>query len=428
MSTTPDTDLLSLHIQQGALTGRRDGGVYRFSAIPFAQAPVGDLRFKPPVPAGSWQGTRDATRPGPIAPQLPSRLANVMGDIHNEQSEDCLHLTVWTPAADAKRRPVLVWLHGGAWQSGGGALDWYNGAALAEKGDLVVVTPNYRLAALGWLHVPGETANVGLLDQEAAIQWVVENIEAFGGDPENITLMGQSAGATSIACLMARQARYPRVIVQSASMGRGFWSSADAASLAGLVLEAAGAKDLDHARTLPYSTFLKAQQAPQVVQALKEKGAGRALFSPVVDGEVIASDAADILPEVATQADVLIGYTQDEMAAFPGFDTGPASHAVGDRIFGAPSRQWAEYAARAGRKAYLYRFDYAPTECFGACHCIELPFVFGTLCAFQDAPMLHADPASHMEGLVDTMQRQWIDFIRGGAPETSVFPHLTTFK
>ena len=158
-------------LRAGTLTGVRDGGVCRYSAIPYAQAPVGSLRFAPPQPA-TWRSDRDATRPGTVAPQLPSRLRGAMGDFSAEQSEDCLHLTVWTPAADGKRRPVVVWLHGGAWQSGGGALDWYDGSRLARLGDVVVVAVNYRLAALGWLYVPGQTANAGLLDQEAAIDWV----------------------------------------------------------------------------------------------------------------------------------------------------------------------------------------------------------------------------------------------------------------
>ncbi len=186
---------------QGTVVGIRQQAVSRFSAIPFGQAPVGALRFKAPVPA-EWHGTLDATKPGPVAPQLPSRLARALGDFVAEQSEDCLHLTVWTPAADAKRRPVVVWLHGGAWQSGGGAIDWYCGARLAEKGDVVVVAPNYRLGALGWLYVPGQVANLGLLDQEAAIDWVIENIQNFGGDPEQITVMGQSAGAVNVWALL----------------------------------------------------------------------------------------------------------------------------------------------------------------------------------------------------------------------------------
>ena len=142
-----------------------------------------------------------------------------MGDFDAPQSEDCLHLTVWTPAADAQRRPVVVWLHGGAWQSGAGALDWYDGARLAGRGDVVVVAVNYRLAALGWLHVPGQTANVGLLDQEAAIDWVMDNIDALGGDPERVTLMGQSAGASSICAMLARRPRFSRAILQSAALG-----------------------------------------------------------------------------------------------------------------------------------------------------------------------------------------------------------------
>ena len=215
----------------------RDGEVCRFSAIPFAQPPIGDLRFRPPQPS-EWRGVLDATRPGPIAPQLPSRLRAAMGDFDAPQSEDCLHLTVWTPEVDKRRRPVLVWLHGGAWQSGAGSLGWYSGAKLAARGDIVVVAPNYRLGALGWIAVEGETANVGLLDQEAALDWVRTHIDAFGGDPEQVTVMGQSAGAMSIPCMLMREPLFHRGIMQSASIGRGFRPAGNAHQISRILLDA----------------------------------------------------------------------------------------------------------------------------------------------------------------------------------------------
>lgn len=151
-------DSVSAHLPQGVVVGRQAEGVCRFSGIPYAESPVGELRFRAPVPA-AWQGHLDARQPGAIAPQKRSRLATAVGDFEAPQAEDCLHLTVWTPAPDERRRPVVVWLHGGAWISGAGDLDWYDGTRLAQRGDLVVVAPNYRLGAFGWLHVPGETAN-----------------------------------------------------------------------------------------------------------------------------------------------------------------------------------------------------------------------------------------------------------------------------
>jgi para-nitrobenzyl esterase len=410
-------------LRAGTLTGVRDGGVCRYSAIPYAQAPVGSLRFAPPQPA-TWRGDRDATRPGTVAPQLPSRLRGAMGDFSAEQSEDCLHLTVWTPAADGKRRPVVVWLHGGAWQSGGGALDWYDGSRLARQGDVVVVAVNYRLAALGWLYVPGQTANAGLLDQEAAIDWVLDNIQDLGGDPERLTVMGQSAGASSICAMLARKPRFSRAILQSAALGRGFRSAQQADKLGQAFLRAAGAGSLQAARELSVSALLAAQQTPEVVEALRSEGSSRSLFTPVLDGQVLPQDIAPALKQAASRADVLVCYTRHEMAAFPGNGTDAASQATGDAVFGAPSRLWAEQAAAQGRDAWLARFDVAPTDRFGACHCIELPFVFDTLQAFSGAPMLAGLPSAQGEQLARQTQRAWIAFIRGEAPDWPAAPHM----
>ncbi|CAB3737571.1 Para-nitrobenzyl esterase [Achromobacter deleyi] len=418
------TESVQARLRAGLLTGLRDeNGICRFSAIPYAAPPLGALRFAPPEPA-RWEGPRDATRPGPVPPQLPSRLRGAMGDFDAPQSEDCLHLTVWTPAADARRRPVVVWLHGGAWQSGAGALDWYDGARLAGRGDVVVVAVNYRLAALGWLHVPGQTANVGLLDQEAAIDWVMDNIDAMGGDPERVTLMGQSAGASSICAMLTRRPRFARAILQSAALGRGFRSSVQAAALGKVFLEAAGAATLQAARALPVEHLLAAQQAPQVVAALQAEGGRRSLFGPVLDGQVLPADIAPALQRAAGRADVLVAYTRNEMAAFPGYGTGPDSQAASEAVFGAPSRQWATDAVAQGRQAWLARVDVAPTEVFLACHCIELPFVFGTLDAFDSAPMLRGLPSAQAARLTETTQRAWLAFIRGETPDWPPAPHL----
>ena len=195
-----------------------------FRGVPYAAAPVGELRFSPPQPAPPWQGVRDATQDGPIAPQGRSRLAHVMGDFERPQSEDCLTLNIWTPAADSAKRPVLVWIHGGAFASGSGSLPWYSGERFAANGDVVVVSINYRLGALGFLCLPGVSdGNLGLLDQVAALRFVRDNIAAFGGDPDNVTVVGQSAGAASIAILMTMppaRGLFRRAILQSTPFGR----------------------------------------------------------------------------------------------------------------------------------------------------------------------------------------------------------------
>jgi len=345
-----------------------------------------------------------------------------VGDFEAPQAEDCLHLTVWTPAPDERRRPVVVWLHGGAWISGAGDLDWYDGTRLAQRGDLVVVAPNYRLGAFGWLHVPGETANAGLLDQEAAIDWVIEHIEAFGGDPERITIMGQSAGASNAACLLTRKPRFARAILQSASLGRGFWPAAKAAELAQCILAEAGADSLDEARALPASVLLEAQHAQTVQELLKAEGSGRALFCPTLDGDVLPLDIEAALREAAGRADVLVGYTRDEMASFPGWGRDEAAQRKGEAIFGEAARQWAQWASQSGRDVWLYRFDYAPTTRFGACHCLELPFVFDTWLTCPGAPMLEGAAPDELAYLTRVIQESWIAFIRGETPNWATYP------
>ena len=187
----------TVHTALGDLTGVPSVTVFR--GVPYATA----SRFAPPKPIDCWSDTLDATRHGPIAPQPTSRLRAVMGEFSRTQDEDCLTLTIATPGADDAKRAVMVFLHGGAYLSGAGSLDWYDGSVLAGEGDIVVVGVNYRLGALGFLHLPGVAeGNMGLLDMVAALRWVRDNIADFGGDPARVTLVGQSAGAHAIMCLL----------------------------------------------------------------------------------------------------------------------------------------------------------------------------------------------------------------------------------
>ncbi len=414
-------------VGQGRVTGRYEQGVCRFSAIPFAQAPIGALRFKPPVASG-WTGHLDASAPGPVAPQLRSRLFEAMGDFERPQSEDCLRLTVWTPSPDRQRRPVVVWLHGGALQSGGGDLDWYNGAQLAARGNFVVVAPNYRLAALGWLHLPDSCSNLGLLDQEAALDWVHEHIESFGGDPDQITVMGQSAGAQSIVGLLLRKARFKRAILQSAPIGRGFASSEWASSIHSHLLEAAGAQDPAARAAVPVQALLQAQQSARVRQALQEQTSKHNLFGLIADGAVLPHHANALLHQASSRMDVLIGHTSNEMAAFTAISDPEQRHRLSAEIYTEPAQQWARDATAQGRKAWLYRFAFAPSERFGACHCLELPFVFGTAQAFSGAPMLRGATQPDIQRLTSALQHAWIQFIRNGDPGWKAWPQQHVFS
>jgi para-nitrobenzyl esterase len=185
----------------GTLRGERAGDVEVFRGVPYARPPIGELRWLPPQPAEPWAGVRDATTFGPIAPQdiSPERLARR----GQAMSEDCLYLNVWTPAADQGARPVVVFIHGGGVAMGSGSAPLFDGARLAARGDVVVVTLNFRLGALGSLYAPGRVAtNIALRDQMLALRWVRDEIGAFGGDPASVTAVGQSSGAVAIACML----------------------------------------------------------------------------------------------------------------------------------------------------------------------------------------------------------------------------------
>jgi para-nitrobenzyl esterase len=249
----------------GELRGVIENGVAVFRAVPYAAPPVSELRFAPPQPVPTWQGVRDATREGPIAPQGRSRLAHVMGDFQSPQSEDCLTLNIWTPGTDSAKRPVLVWIHGGAFSSGAGSLAWYAGDRFAANGDVVAVSINYRLGALGFLCLPGvSSGNLGLLDQIAALRFVRDNIAAFGGDPDNVTVVGQSAGAASIAIMMTMRPAdglFRRAILQSAPFGRISRNLDDAHRIGRRYVEVLGLKLEEAARlkSVPIPDLIAAQ-------------------------------------------------------------------------------------------------------------------------------------------------------------------------
>jgi para-nitrobenzyl esterase len=239
--------------------------------------------------------------------------------------------------------------------------------------------------------------------------------------------MGHSAGAFNIAAMLTRKPQFQRAILQSASLGRGFREAGQAASLSRVFLQACGVRTLSEARKLPVQTLLAAQQSPAVMQALKEEGANRSLFCPVLDGDVFQEPIAPLMQAASAKVDVLVGSTRNEMAAFPGMVLNEQSQQLGEQIFGAPGRAWASEARAAGRRAWSYSFDYAPTSQFGACHCIDLPFVFGNLEAFAGAPMLDGMVASHAARLVDQLQTAWVEFAHGRSPGWEPSPAVKVF-
>jgi para-nitrobenzyl esterase len=458
--------LLRVDAPAGPVAGSAAGDVHVFRGIPYALSPAGEHRFAPPRPHPAWKDLRDASRPAAIAPQGPSRLKAIIGDFDGEQSEDCLSLTVWAPAQPAAPRAVMVWLHGGAYVSGGGAIDCYSADELVRKGDVVVVAPNFRVGALGFLYLPGVSAgNMGLLDVALALRWVRDNIAAFGGDPSRVTLFGQSSGGSMVRALMAMPSAhglFQRAILQSAPLGRPDRDPATAAEIGRRFAGFLEVGDSDRAalQRAPVAGILAAQG--QLARSFAMPlGTNQLPFVPVVDGDVVLPDATGNW-FAAYGHEVLVGYNAQELSAFHAVDpavlAATPQHALQslqqsageagvqafhawtganpegapaallrdfytDRQFGAPAVAYAKALAARGVAAWVYRFDWQARPELGACHCIELPFVFGNLPQWTGAQMVEGADPSEVAALADKVQRAWAAFARNGSPDHERLPH-----
>jgi para-nitrobenzyl esterase len=321
----------TVQTSSGKVRGALEDKVQCFKGLQYGASTAGTGRFMPPAKPQSWTGVRDAFELGPRSPQL---VASFKGQVIPEFegmdrmepiSEDCLRLNVWTASTDSQaKRPVMVWLHGGGYTSGSGGFICYDGTQLAKKHDVVVVTVNHRLTALGYLCLEGfgpefaHASNVGQLDIVAALEWVRDNIAAFGGDPGNVTIFGQSGGGGKVSTLMAMPSAkglFHRAIVQSGAAIKGV--SRDAARksteayLAQLNLKPDQASQL---RTLPLDKLLAATGP-----AAGAPGAGGAMvFAPVVDGSTLPTDPFDpTAPELSANVPLLIGTVETEVTFFP---------------------------------------------------------------------------------------------------------------
>ena len=436
--------------------GADRGGIAAFRGIPFARPPVGDLRFAAPRPAPPWAGTREAAAFGPAPPQ--SSYALTPAAAPGTDPDNWLTVNVFTPDPGAAGLPVMVWIYGGAYRSGASSLPGYDGTPLARQ-NVVLVTFNHRVGVEGYAYLPGVPANRGLLDQVAALRWVRGNIAAFGGDPDRVTVFGESAGAGAIAALLVMPdaaGLFRRAIAQS--VPGTFFAPALAADVTAAIAAQAGLPPTTEAfRTAEPARLAAAADAVRPgdrVERWGPIGLTPTPFSPVVDGEVLPVAPWRAVAEGAARTvDLIAGHNRDEYRLFtavhglrgqvtaeqasralrilaPG-DGGEAAYRAAypdagpeglfelvhsDWLFRMPSLHLAQAHAAAGGRTYLYEVTYpAPVAGLGACHGIDVPLVFGVYQAVGQM-LFGPEPPASAVALGDLMRSQWAAFAATGDP------------
>ena len=456
----------------GRIEGVCENQQYVFKGVPYAAPPVGALRWMPPQPVAPWAGTRPAKAFRPICPQNPMPGPQMIAtlQVDDPQDEDCLFLNIWTPGLDTARRPVMVWIHGGAFIIGAGSQTMFRSNTLVSRCDVVLVTINYRLGALGFMNLKEVTGGripatgcEGLLDQVAALEWVRDNIAGFGGDPDNITVFGESAGGMSIGCLMgmpAAKGKFQKGILESgaANTVSSLEDSVDAAVQFLDILRLKG-KDVAALRSLSVKQLMGTQQKLGEIMLAKDNRITP--FQPVVDGtalpevpilaidkgsaagvKIIAGTNLDefklfAIPDPAFRRIDEAGVIQRLEALIPpqyvsrvieayrkgsagrGEKTSPAEILMaiqGDLMFRMPSLRLVEAQGRNGQPAYNYLFAWKSPVMggvLGACHALEVGFVFGS----HDASFCGSGPEA--DALSAKIQDAWASFARTGNPSCS---------
>ncbi|MGY6661586.1 MAG: carboxylesterase/lipase family protein [Glycocaulis sp.] len=447
----------------GTVQGVSEAGITVFRGIPYAEAPTGDNRWRAPVPAARWDGVRDATQFGPVCHQPPSRPGSIYAEERGEMSEDCLSLNIWAPE-NAENAPVFVWIHGGSLIGGAGSDSMYDGARLAAEG-LVVVTINYRVGILGYLAHPELSAespdnisgNYGVLDQIEALRWVNRNIAAFGGDPENVTIAGESAGALSVMYLMGAPSAhglFARAIAQSAYMisapalrgnphgvpsaeELGVWLAGQTGHQDIAALRAADAQDLTMASAMTgYFPFPAIDGHVLPGQLVDQFDRGEQAQVPILAGfnEGEIRSLRFLLPEVPESSEAYIAEIEARygelapafLALYPADDVAESLLAITrDALYGWTAVRLVESQSAAGQDSYLYYFNHsypaADEADLHAFHAAEIPYAFGTLS--RTAPDWPAVPETAVEAaLSDAMVGYWASFARDGVPVADGFP------
>ncbi len=422
-------------------------GVRAFKGIPFAAPPIGDLRWKQPQPPAPWKGVLKADKFSHVCvqPSAPKRVPNnVAVDLPDspKTSEDCLYLNVWTSANRANaKQPVMLWIYGGAYSEGAGSSPHNDGEALARKG-AVLVTFNYRLGAFGFFSHPELTkesghnasGNQALGDSIAALQWIQHNIAAFGGDPNNVTIFGQSAGACMVAALVGSpvaKGLFHRAISESGQwMGLGMapmMPLARAEKVAALGpprFGPPGQAPPEPDKPLPTLAELRARSTEEVVKTLRGSGM-------IIDGWIVPEDLSIIFAEgKQNPVDVIVGSNKDEHLAMGGRVAFRDTLMWGMRLF-------AERQTAIGQHAYWYFFTHEPpvepgVKNLKATHAAEIPYVFETLSAPRSIPDLSsprlAAASEPDRALADTISSYWVNFAKTGDPNGKGLPEWAAFK
>ncbi|MGW4719131.1 carboxylesterase/lipase family protein [Nocardia sp. NPDC004260] len=456
--------LQTVQTRYGPVRGRTRGPVHEFLGIPFAAAPAGKHRFLPPVPPQAWATVRDATDPGPTAARAPYVPAydGLVPEV-SIPGDDVLNLNVWTSSTEGAR-PVLVWIHGGAFTNGSNALPTYDGTAFAASG-VVVVAVNYRLGGEGWLHFGADTVNLGILDVVAALEWVRDNIAAFGGDPARVTIAGQSAGAMLATTLLA--------VPRARGLFRGLIAHSGAAANtvtpdeARLLIDNVAAHigiepSLDAFADVPIdelSTHVRAVLHEVQTAADPARWGRLALttlpFAPVVDGSIVVDDPLAVVASGAnTDVAILAGsnaedarlilvasgaidqideptlaagaeaYGLDPAVALPRYRASRPDASAGDLLsavvtdwfFRIPAIRLAEAQTGAGGAAWAFRFDWRSPRLggrLGAAHAVDLPFVFKT----HTRPENHTLVGAHApDAVADNLHGMYRAFVLDADP------------
>lgn len=454
-------------VAQGRLRGTTTAsGLRAFRGIPYAAPPVGNLRFRAPQAPTSWTGTRNAMHHGPVAPQRVTQAFSAAGP-ETEQSEDCLTLSVLAPqpGPDDAPRPVLVWFHGGAFSRGAGSAPAYAADALVERGDVVVVTVNYRLGALGFLDFSQYStrrrtfeSNLGLRDQVAALEWVRDNIAAFGGDPSQVTIAGQSSGGaavTTLLCVPSAHGLFHRAIAQSPTVSAAYGPERAAGWARDFINWLRTTESLAVDALLSASPKELVDAGARLAALVPVETPGALCMSPVVDGDFLPEHPLDAFAAGrSAQVPLLIGSTKHEgivfagpgtsdiptsaeainlmfeitdpgaqlkvLSAYPGYPSMRARAQLGgDAAFWVPAVQAAQ-AHAAHSPTFVYRYDFTTPSLnlsgHGGGHGTDLVPVFGVLDSPRGRAMTWLGGREELAAVSDRMQESWLSFVRTGAP------------